>query len=193
MLAFKSIVFDNGQSLYLNVFAELERNILSTYLLQVLEEADRSLHDALCVIRCLVKKRFLIPGGGAPESELSVKLTQFAQTLKGMDAYCFRLGLFSSFIYISFSPFLIFLSVKYCWFHKDWCGFVEFWSVFIISFCRAFAEALEVIPGILAENAGLSPISTVTELRNRHARGETHAGINVRKVSFILFSFSSLS
>lgn len=90
MLAFKSIVFDNGQSLYLNVFAELERNILSTYLLQVLEEADRSLHDALCVIRCLVKKRFLIPGGGAPESELSVKLTQFAQTLKGMDAYCFR-------------------------------------------------------------------------------------------------------
>lgn len=32
----------------------------------VLEEADRSLHDALCVIRCLVKKKFLIAGGGAP-------------------------------------------------------------------------------------------------------------------------------
>ena len=32
----------------------------------VLEEADRSIHDALCVIRCLVKKRFLIAGGGAP-------------------------------------------------------------------------------------------------------------------------------
>lgn len=30
----------------------------------VLEEADRSLHDALCVIRCLVKKRALIPGTG---------------------------------------------------------------------------------------------------------------------------------
>lgn len=29
----------------------------------VLEEADRSLHDALCVIRCLVNKRFLIAGG----------------------------------------------------------------------------------------------------------------------------------
>lgn len=57
----------------------------------MLEEADRSLHDALCVIRCLVKKRSLIPGGGAPEAELSVKLTQFAQSLKGMDAYCFRL------------------------------------------------------------------------------------------------------
>jgi T-complex protein 1 subunit delta len=51
------------------------------------------------------------------------------------------------------------------------------------SYCvRAFAEALEVIPCTLAENAGLNPISTVTELRNRHAKGEKTAGINVRKV-----------
>ena len=35
-----------------------------TRTLQVLEEADRSLHDALCVVRSLVKKRFLIAGGG---------------------------------------------------------------------------------------------------------------------------------
>lgn len=48
---------------------------------------------------------------------------------------------------------------------------------------RAFAEALEVVPSTLAENAGLNPIEIVTELRNRHARGETAAGINVRKVS----------
>ena len=46
---------------------------------------------------------------------------------------------------------------------------------------RAYANALEVIPATLAENAGLNPISTVTELRNRHAEGETTAGINVRK------------
>ena len=36
----------------------------------VIDEADRSLHDALCVIRCLVKKRALISGGGAPEMEV---------------------------------------------------------------------------------------------------------------------------
>ena len=36
---------------------------------------------------------------------------------------------------------------------------------------KAFAEALEVIPYTLAENAGLNPIATVTELRNRHAQG----------------------
>lgn len=47
---------------------------------------------------------------------------------------------------------------------------------------RAFAEALEVVPSTLAENAGLNPIDIVTELRNKHAQGETAAGINVRKV-----------
>lgn len=51
------------------------------------------------------------------------------------------------------------------------------------SYCvRGYGEALEIIPSTLAENAGLNPISTVTELRNRHAQGEKTAGINVRKV-----------
>lgn len=101
----------------------------------VLEESERSLHDALCVVRCLVKKRALIVGGGAPEIEVSRQLSHHAQTLSGMEAYCFQ----------------------------------------------AYAEALEVIPTTLAENAGLNPISIVTELRNRHANGEKTAGINVRK------------
>ena len=38
----------------------------------MLEEADRSLHDALCVIKCLVKKKFLIAGGGAPGKRVFV-------------------------------------------------------------------------------------------------------------------------
>ena len=46
---------------------------------------------------------------------------------------------------------------------------------------KAFAEALEVIPYTLAENAGLNPIATVTELRNKHAQGEVNSGINVKK------------
>ena len=81
--------------------------------------------------------RALIAGGGAPEIELALRLSEYAQTLTGMEQYCFR----------------------------------------------AFAEALEVIPFTLAENAGLNPIATVTELRNKHALGEKTAGINVRKVS----------
>ena len=46
---------------------------------------------------------------------------------------------------------------------------------------QAFADALEVIPTTLAENAGLNPIKIVTELRHRHANGEKTAGVNVRK------------
>jgi T-complex protein 1 subunit delta len=40
----------------------------------VLDESDRSVHDALCVVRSLVKNKGLIPGGGAPEIEISQKL-----------------------------------------------------------------------------------------------------------------------
>lgn len=40
----------------------------------LLDEADRSIHDALCVVRSLVKKKALLPGGGAPEAEISVRL-----------------------------------------------------------------------------------------------------------------------
>jgi T-complex protein 1 subunit delta len=37
----------------------------------VLDEAERSLHDALCVVRALVKKRSLVPGGAAVEMEVA--------------------------------------------------------------------------------------------------------------------------
>ncbi|KYQ93529.1 chaperonin containing TCP1 delta subunit [Tieghemostelium lacteum] len=101
----------------------------------VLDEAERSIHDALCVIRSLVKKKYLIAGGGAPEIEVSQQVTEFSKTLSGVPSVCIR----------------------------------------------AYAEALEIIPYTLAENAGLHPISIVTELRNKHAQGEKNAGINVRK------------
>jgi T-complex protein 1 subunit delta len=46
---------------------------------------------------------------------------------------------------------------------------------------QSFADALEVIPTTLAENAGLNPIKIVTELRHRHEMGEKTSGVNVRK------------
>ena len=46
---------------------------------------------------------------------------------------------------------------------------------------KAFAEALEVVPYTLAENAGLNPINIVTELRKAHTEGVKGAGINVKK------------
>lgn len=101
----------------------------------IIEEAERSLHDALCVVRCLVQKSFLVAGGAAPEMEMTHQLTQWSKTLQGMEQYC----------------------------------------------VKSFADALEVIPYTLAENIGLNPIEKLSELRNLHARGEKHAGINVRK------------
>ncbi|KAK2964628.1 putative T-complex protein 1 subunit delta [Blattamonas nauphoetae] len=47
----------------------------------MLEETDRSIHDSLCVARALVKKRALLPGGGAAETELSVQLNALARSL----------------------------------------------------------------------------------------------------------------
>eukprot|EP00708_Paratrimastix_pyriformis_P002491 GAFH01001239.1.p1 GENE.GAFH01001239.1~~GAFH01001239.1.p1 ORF type:complete len:528 (+),score=200.29 GAFH01001239.1:202-1584(+) len=102
----------------------------------ILDETDRSIHDALCVVRSLVKRRFLLPGGGCPEIEMSLQLAALARSLEGMDQF----GV------------------------------------------RAFAEALEIIPITLAENAGLNPIAIVTELRNRHVQGDHRAGINIKKM-----------
>ena len=56
----------------------------------VLDEADRSIHDALCVVRSLVKKRFMIAGGGSPEAECALRLTEWAKTLTGVRSYCVR-------------------------------------------------------------------------------------------------------
>ncbi|MCD4808042.1 MAG: TCP-1/cpn60 chaperonin family protein [Methanococcoides sp.] len=44
---------------------------------------------------------------------------------------------------------------------------------------KAFAEALEVIPRTLAENAGLDPIDMLVELRAHHEKGIKTAGLNV--------------
>lgn len=101
----------------------------------MLEEAERSVHDALCVVRCLVKQRYMIAGGGAPEVEVALNLSKWADTLTGLESHCIK----------------------------------------------AYAEALDVIPFTLAENAGLHSIDIVTELKRRHAEGDSTAGINVRK------------
>ena len=37
----------------------------------IVDEAERSLHDALCVVRAIIKSKGLVVGGGAPEIEIS--------------------------------------------------------------------------------------------------------------------------
>ena len=56
----------------------------------IIGEAERSLHDALCVIRSLVYERYLLPGGGAPEVELAIKLSKKADEIGGEIGHCIR-------------------------------------------------------------------------------------------------------
>jgi chaperonin GroEL (HSP60 family) len=42
----------------------------------------------------------------------------------------------------------------------------------------AFAEAIEVIPTTLAENAGMDPIDAISEIQSRHEKGEVWIGLN---------------
>ena len=44
---------------------------------------------------------------------------------------------------------------------------------------EAFADAIEVIPKTLAENAGLDPVDMMLEIRSAHKKGDKYAGINV--------------
>ncbi len=100
---------------------------------RIVDEAERSLHDALCVVRDIVEEPKVLAGGGAPELEISKMLKRYAETLPGREQ----------------------LAV------------------------RSFAEALEAVPVTLTENAGLDPIDILSELRARHEKGGTWAGIEV--------------
>jgi thermosome len=44
---------------------------------------------------------------------------------------------------------------------------------------EAFADSLELVPRVLAENAGLDSIDTLVDLRSAHEGGEERAGLNV--------------
>jgi chaperonin GroEL (HSP60 family) len=96
-------------------------------------ETERSIHDALCVVRDIIQEPKIVAGGSAPELEMSKVLKQYSETLPGREQ----------------------LAV------------------------RAFAEALEAVTIALTENAGLDPIDILSELRSRHEKGETWAGIEV--------------
>merc|ERR1711920_828881 len=101
----------------------------------IIEEAKRSMHDALCVVRychckdcfggykflCsirnLVRDNRVVYGGGAAEISCALAVSKEADNIKTIEQYAFR----------------------------------------------AFADALEQIPLALAENSGLAPIQTLTD------------------------------
>jgi len=55
------------------------------------DEAERSLHDALSVIKDVLKEPKILAGGGAPELEMARVLKQYAETLPGREQLAVRI------------------------------------------------------------------------------------------------------
>jgi thermosome len=50
-----------------------------------IDEAERSIHDALCVVRDVVQEPKILAGGGAPEMEIARTLRDYAESLPGRE------------------------------------------------------------------------------------------------------------
>lgn len=85
----------------------------------IIDESQRSVHDAICVIRNLIRDPTVIVGGGASELSSAISLRKIADTFPGVEQYAIR----------------------------------------------GFADALEQIPLILADNSGMNPIESLSEAR----------------------------
>ncbi|HKR73367.1 MAG TPA: thermosome subunit beta [Candidatus Nitrosocosmicus sp.] len=101
---------------------------------RVVDEAERSIHDALMVTKDVLEKPLIVAGGGSPEAYVSGKLREWTNTLTGREQLA----------------------------------------------AEKFADALEIIPLTLAENAGMNQIDTLAELRSKQNKGSKWAGIDAR-------------
>jgi chaperonin GroEL (HSP60 family) len=122
------------------VFVEGCKNPQSVTLLirggsqRVIDEVDRSIHDALMVVKDVIEKPEIVAGGGAPESYAASQLKEWADSFDGREQ----------------------LAIK------------------------KYAEALEIIPLTIAENAGMDPIDTMATLRAKQNQGRKWTGIDAR-------------
>jgi len=57
---------------------------------RIVDEAERSIHDALCVARNVVREPKILAGGGAPELEMAKALKDYAETLPGREQLAVR-------------------------------------------------------------------------------------------------------
>jgi len=101
---------------------------------RVVDEVDRSIHDALMVVKDVIEKPAIVAGGGAPEEFLALSLRDWADRFEGREQ----------------------LAIK------------------------KYAEALEIIPLTIAENAGMDPIGTMITLRAKQTQGKKWSGIDAR-------------
>jgi T-complex protein 1 subunit epsilon len=56
----------------------------------VIDEATRSLHDAMCVTRNLIRDNRIVYGGGSSEIACSIAVSEAAEKVAGMEQYAYR-------------------------------------------------------------------------------------------------------
>jgi len=100
---------------------------------RVVDEAERSVHDAIMVVKDVIEYPYVLVGGGAPEALASLKLREWASTLSGREQLA----------------------------------------------AEKFADGIETIPLVLAENAGMDPLDTQVNLRSKSSTGKARYGIDV--------------
>eukprot|EP00760_Papus_ankaliazontas_P010711 PhM_4_TR14419/c0_g1_i1/m.72373/K09494/CCT2; T-complex protein 1 subunit beta len=100
----------------------------------ILDEAERSIHDALCVLSQTVRSKATVLGGGCSEMKMSVAVDELARHTEGKRSLAMQ----------------------------------------------AFAEALRMLPTIIADNAGLDSSDLITRLRAAHVKGKCTMGLDVR-------------
>ncbi|SVA56006.1 uncharacterized protein METZ01_LOCUS108860 [marine metagenome] len=58
---------------------------------RVVDEADRSIHDALMVVKDVIEKPLIVAGGGSPEAYLAGKIKQWADSFDGREQLAIKL------------------------------------------------------------------------------------------------------
>jgi len=100
---------------------------------QFMAEAERSLHDALMIVKRARVHTTVVGGGGAVEMELSRHLRTYSRSVKTKLQH-------------------------------------------VVS---AYAKSFEIIPRLLADNAGFDSTDIVNELRAKHAKGQQWFGVDI--------------
>jgi archaeal chaperonin len=100
---------------------------------RVVDEAERSVHDAIMTVKDVVEYPYVVPGGGAPEAVLSQQLREWSNSFEGRAQLA----------------------------------------------AEKFADSIETIPIVLAENAGMNPLDTQVQLRAKITSDKPRYGIDV--------------
>ncbi|KRT83683.1 hypothetical protein AMK59_3522 [Oryctes borbonicus] len=148
---------------------------------QFLDETERSLHDAIMIVRRTIKNDAVVAGGGAIEMELSKMLRDHSRTIAGKEQLL--IGAVAKALEIiprqlcdnaGFDAIEMELSKML----RDHSRTIAGKEQLLIG---AVAKALEIIPRQLCDNAGFDATNILNKLRQKHAQGQCWYGVDINK------------